>query len=205
MVAGMDGVQHQLRLLFAGLALAVASCGGESPPERAEAAVHADSALPRDVGLGRFRAGLSAPVAFTGGTASRDALVRRFVDALERRDRAALATLLLTKSEFAYLYYPSNPEAQPPYHLAPGLMWFLLEGHSNRGLTRLHEERSGRPLGFTGYSCPTGAMRQGENRVWAACSVRHGNPRDGTVEEWLFGPIVERGGRYKFASYTNKL
>ena len=201
----MDGVQHQLRLLPAGLALAVAARGSEGRPGGAEAAGHVDSVLPRDVELARFRVGLAIPAAFSGGAASRDALVRRFVDAVERRDTAALAELLLTKSEFAYLYYPSNPEAQPPYDLSPGLMWFLLEGRSTRGLTRLLEQRGGRPLGITGYSCPNDAMRQGEIRVWAAYSVRTGNGHRGTVEEWLFGPIVELAGRYKFASYTTKL
>jgi hypothetical protein len=200
----MDQLQHQLRLLLVGLSLAAAACGGDGSSGRAEAAIHVDSIVPRAVELARFRAGLSKPDSLARGAASRDALVRGFMRALEQRDTASLSRLLLTKAEFAYLYYPTNPEAQPPYDLSPGLMWFMLEGRSGRGLMHLLEERGGRPLRFAGYVCPLAAVGEGVNTVWAACTVRHGPPR-ALVQEWMFGPIVERGGRFKFVSYANKL
>ena len=55
-----------------------------------DAATHVDSIVPRDVELTRFRAGLAEPVGLTGGETSRDALVRHFMTALERRDTVAL-------------------------------------------------------------------------------------------------------------------
>lgn len=205
MVVGMDQLRHQLTLLVAGLSLAAAACGSDGPPPaRAAIVTHVDSVIPREVEVTRFRAGLVEPAGFTGGAASRDALVRRFIGALERRDTAALADLLLTRAEFAYLYYPSHPEAHPPYDLSPGLMWFLLDGRSKQGMAHLLEDRGGRPLSFAGYSCAA-RSRQGDNVVWTGCVVRRRESGFEPVTELLFGPIVQRGGRFKFVSYTNKL
>jgi hypothetical protein len=201
----MDQLRHQLTWLLAGLGLAVAGCGSEARPARAAVATHVDSVIPRDVELARFRAGLSEPTGFTGGASNRDALVRDFINALERRDSTALRNLLLSRAEFAYLYYPSNPEAESPYDLSPGLMWFMMDGRSERGLARVLEERGGRPLQYVGYECPTPGMRQGQNTVWAGCLVRRRQGSSDAVRELLFGPIVQRGGLFKFVSYSNKL
>jgi hypothetical protein len=164
-----------------------------------------DSVRPRAVELAEFRAGLEEPTHLNGGADSRDALVRGFLRALERRDTAALSGLLLTRAEFAYLYYPTNPEALPPYDLAPGLMWFLLEGNSRRGLAHLLEERGGRPLGAAWYACDETPSRQGANLVWTACVVRRLQATGDTARERLFGPIVARHGRFKFVSFANRL
>jgi hypothetical protein len=108
-----------------------AACTGPDAPPRAQAApVHIDSAIPKDEELRRFRRGLIEPAELTGGARSRDALVRSYVSALERGDTAALAALVITKAEFAYIYYPTNPQARPPYDLSPGLMWFMLQQRS---------------------------------------------------------------------------
>jgi hypothetical protein len=199
----MDQLQHQLILTSIALCLVAAGCGNDGKAVRAEAPVHVDSVLAREAELTRFRAGLAEPIALTGGAKSRDALVRSFVRALETRDSTGLAELLMTRAEFAYMYYPTQPEAQPPYNLSPGLMWFMLEGRSRRGLSQAWQLRGGRPMQFAGYSCAT-KLSQGNNVVWTGCTVRR---QDGTrtVEDALFGPILERDGRYKFVSYSNKL
>jgi len=187
-----------------GLCLVAAACGNDGKAGPAQAGTGVDSAVSRETELARFRDGLGEPAALASGAASRDALVRAFVRALESRDTSALAALLLTRAEFAYLYYPTNPEAQPPYNLSPGLMWFMLEGHSRRGLTQALEHRSGQPLRYAGYSCAA-SQRQGENTVWTGCTVRRHQAGAAVIDEMLFGPIIERGGQYKFVSYANKL
>ena len=184
--------------------LAAAACGSDGRTGRAEAAVHVDSIVPRDVELARFRAGLTEPAALTGGAPSREALVRRFMTALEHRDTSTLGGLLLTRAEFAYLYYPTNPEAKPPYDLSPGLMWFMMDGRSRQGLAHALEDRGGQALHYLGHSCTSRSL-QGENTVWAGCVVRRRQGTRDVVTELLFGPIVQRDGRYKFVSYSNKL
>jgi len=41
--------------------------------------------------------------------------------------------------------------------------------------------------------------------VIGPCVVRRLTAQRDTIDERLFGLIVERGGRYKFTSYANKL
>ncbi|HXO86405.1 MAG TPA: hypothetical protein VN803_12870, partial [Gemmatimonadales bacterium] len=94
------------------LCFVAAACGNDGTAGRAQAATRVDSAVSREAELARFRDGLTEPAALAGGAASRDALVRAFVRALQARDTIALAGLLLTRAEFAYLYYPTNPEAR---------------------------------------------------------------------------------------------
>jgi hypothetical protein len=199
-------VKHAASLSVFGVALlALAACGRERPAS-AHAETVVDSAVPREVALERFRAGLPAPPpeSLSGGARSREALVRAFVRAVERADTAALRTLTLTRAEFAWLYYPTNPQGLPPYDLAPGLMWELLTLRGGRGLYHLLEQRAGRPLGYLGHSCDERVSVEGDNRVYGPCLVRR---RDGgtVVEERLFGLVLERGGRFKFVSLANRL
>jgi len=171
----------------------------------APAPAHVDSALPRDEEMRRFTAGLgAAPNALAGGEQSQEALVRRFIGALERRDTAAFAAMRITKPEFAYLYYPTNPIGKPPYDLSPELMYFQLEGNSAKGLGHALEERGGRPLHYVGSACGT-TQPQGENVAHLNCTIRRVQAPGDTVTESLFGAILERHGRFKFISYGNKL
>jgi hypothetical protein len=189
-------------LIATALAAGLAACAGGEVPAAREAVV--DSAVPIDTLLSRFRSGLDRPAGFAGGAASRDALVRRFVEATERADSAALRGLALTPAEFAWLYYLSLPEAAPPYELDPRLMWFMIETNSGRGLRSLLEERGGRPLGFVDYAC-AGERRSGENTVWGPCTIRRLQPAGDTTAEVLFGPVVEHRGRFKLVSFANGL
>ena len=61
--------------------------------------------------------------------------------------------MLLTRSEFAWLYYDTNPQSLPPYDLSPSLMWFLLEGNGAKGLGRALDEYGGKSLGYLDYTC----------------------------------------------------
>ncbi len=198
----------QRRAVIAGvtvLAMGAAACGRTDAATPRAAATVVDSVVPRDVALARFRVGLDSVPALEGGAPSRDALVRRFVRALEQRDTAALRALVMTKAEFAWLYYPTNPQALPPYDLAPDLMWFVLEGRSRQGIAAALETRAGRALHLVGHACDPVASREGENTVFGPCVVRRLQAPGDTVTERLFGPVIERGGSWKFVSYANKL
>ena len=201
----MTHLRSALGLVLCGTAL-LASC--RSPDRSAENGTTAqvvDSVVPWDTALARFRDGMAEPDSLTGGAASLEGLIERFVTLLERADTAALATLMLTRAEFAYLYYPWVPEARPPYDLRPGLMWFMIEGDSQKGLGTALEERGGRPLEYVGYRCAEPTRRMGENTLYPLCLVRRLQTAGDTVEERMFGPIVERDGRFKFVSLANKL
>jgi hypothetical protein len=183
----------------------LAACGRSSATTpAAHRPVHIDSLVPRAEALRRFRSGVPGVDSLSDGVTSRDALVREYVRAIEKRDTIVLRRLLLTRSEFAYLYYPTNPQGLPPYDLSPDLMWFMLSAGSEKGLTRALAELGGQRLGYTGYVCDSVASRQGANTVWGPCAV-HLRPKGGhSTSQRLFGLIVERDGRYKFVSYANR-
>jgi hypothetical protein len=169
------------------------------------AAVVVDSAISREVALARFRRCCARVDSLSGGERSRDALVRGFVRALEKRDTAAFRELLLTRSEFAWLYYETNPQSLPPYDLSPSLMWFLLQGSGSKGIARALDEYGGKPLGYVDYTCDEMTSAEGDNTITGPCTVRRVEPDGDTVQVRLFGLLMERGGRWKFVDYSNKL
>jgi hypothetical protein len=148
--------------------------------------------------------GLAPIDSLAGGATSLEALMTRFVRAVERNDTASLERLALSRQDFAWVFYPTNPQAAPPYDLSPGLFWFLLEGRSRKGLGRLLVDRGGRPLKYAGVRCDSAVSREGENTVRGPCAVLRIQGRD-TVAERLFGLVIERRGRWKFVSYANRL
>jgi hypothetical protein len=177
----------------------------ETPAAAQQSAGVVDSAVPREVALARFRECCARVESLSGGAPSRDALVRRFVRALETRDTAALRALRLTRSEFAWLYYETSPQGLPPYNLSPSLMWFLLEGNGSKGIARALDEYGGTPLGYVAYECDPVTSGEGRNTLTGPCTVRRVEPDGDTVRVRLFGLLIERGGRWKFLSYSNKL
>jgi hypothetical protein len=172
---------------------------------RAQPGYIVDSILPIEEALRRFRAGLGAPARELGGGApSRDALIHAFAQALGSRDTVALKSLLLTRAEFAWLLYPESPYTAPPYRQAPDIVWLQLTMSGSTGFTRLVQRMGGRTLAFRTSQCPDAPVQMGANRLWRNCTVRldsAGVRRDMR----LFGPIIERNGRFKFVNLANDL
>jgi len=191
-------------VLLAGVGSATAAC--DRPEMRAEGPpLQVDSILSRDEALRRFRQGLAPAEVLEGGQESRDRLVAGFLRALGKRDALALTTMAITRPEFAYLYYPTTPQSLPPYELEPGLMWYMLLQRSDRGLRRSLTLYGGRELLLLSYDCGKEESREGHNTISGPCVMRVRDERGRTVSLRLFSQIIERGGRYKFVSYANKL
>jgi len=199
--------------LTCALALFVAACSGDQAPRTAAAVAdsgttrvpqHVDSVVPRDVAIAQFREGTQQVTRFTGGAPSRDALVTAWVKAMEAADTATLKRLLISRDEFAWLYYPTASQGLPPYDLSPSLLWFMTDGQTTKGLRRLLEERAGKPMHFIGYSCDPKPNAEGDNTVWGPCQIRQLRAPGDTVSERLFGLLVERGGEWKFLSYKGR-
>jgi hypothetical protein len=185
-----------------------AACGGEQAGVASGAAdvpPAADTLPGREAALDRFRAGLGQVDSLAPVATHRDSLVLRFVRAVEAADTAALAELLLTPAEFAWLYYPSSPQGFPPYDVAADLMWDLLSRQTERGALRLLRLSGGRPLGYAGYDCPAEPEIEGANRIWGPCRIRYRTVSGNTVRARMTGPILERDGRFKFVSLTNDI
>ncbi len=176
------------------LALGLWGCGRDA--RGADASADRQRAL--DSALTAFRAALPPTAALSHGEPTREALVRRFVSALARADTADMRHMLITRAEFAYLYYPTSPFAtrQPA-----GLWWFMNIENSRTGITRLFDRLSGREMSYVGHRCPT-STAEGMNRTHDRCVVTIRVARD-TITARLFGSILERDGRFKFMGYGN--
>ena len=130
-------------------------------------------------------------------------LIARFVTAIERRDEAALKSLLVSKDEYAFLYFPTSAYTRKPYELPPEIAWLLNDQNSRKGLRRLTLRLGGKRLAFREYECGL-SVAEGENRFWRSCDMSYSDPSTGRpVTRKLFGAIIERRGRYKFLSYAN--
>lgn len=192
------------------LALASAACGRDggqahaaAPPRAPAPGTYVDSIHPPEEEQRRFREGLADPGRLEGGAGSRQALVRSFVRAVEEADTAAVRRMILSRAEFAYLYYPSTAFTRPPRRMSPALLWFLGMQESEKGVGRLFARRGGEPLGYVRHRCAPEPRVEGRNRLWDHCTVTLRGD-DGEKSERLFGTIIERDGHFKFVSYQNQ-
>jgi hypothetical protein len=141
--------------------------------------------------------------ALAGGASSRTALEQRFLQALKARDTAGLEGLTLTRAEFAWLYYPTVPSGLSETGLRPQLMWMMLQENTRKGLRVVLDSLGGKELPRAEYHC-TGPAVEGDNRIWYPCVFTRVTGRD-TLRYRLFGPIIERDGRFKLVSLANTL
>jgi hypothetical protein len=80
-----------------------------------------------------------------------------------------------------------------------------MDQNSRKGLMRLLREYGGKPLHVEGYECPGEPVAEGSNRLHDHCTVRL-RDGEGRMENvrW-FGSIIEREGRFKLMSVSNRL
>lgn len=163
-----------------------------------------DSILPMDEHERRFRDGLTAVTALSGGERSRDALAKRFLEALEQRDSLALRGLMVNRAEFAWLVFPNHLYRQPPYELDPGTLWMQLQQGSAKGLARALERHGGQRLRLQSMACQRDTLQlvSGPMTMWGNCQLGY-EAGDSTLTRRLFGSMVEQDGVVKFLSYSN--
>ncbi|MEO8621802.1 MAG: hypothetical protein ABI625_12105 [bacterium] len=172
---------------------------------RAQPGYVVDSILPPDEELRRFRAAFPGDraTALVGGSSSREALARRFVKAVAANDTSDLRTMAVHGREFADLYYPESPYSHPPYHQPPSFAWRMIQDPSSDGLTKLLKRLGGKPMTFVSEKCDPKTLHEGRTTRYAGCLVRVVGEQGDTATKRYFGSIIERGGQFKFLSYTN--
>jgi hypothetical protein len=176
-----------------------------TPPASAQPTA-GDSILPMEIMISRFQADHPIVSSLDDVAAgSRDALVARVMEAVADSNAAALHALTMNAAEFGQLYFPTSIYSREPYAQPPEVTWLLMSQNSRKGLVRLLREYGGQSLVVAGYSCDGEPKVQGSNRIHELCRVRI-RGADGRVEEVrLFGSIIERGGRFKLMSLSNRL
>ena len=165
-----------------------------------------DSALPMEEQLRRFRATVADTVTgLRGGSATREALVRRAVRAMTLADTAVVLGLTLTPAEFGWLYYAGSRLARPPYELPPALAWFQIRGNTEADLRRAITHVRDGGARYLSHECASLRV-EGANRIHSSCRVRLRRGSHATRETAvLFGSIVERDGQFKFLGMANRM
>lgn len=165
-----------------------------------------DSALPIPELLARFRAATAdTPTTLSGGAKSPERLARALLAALGARDTAGVRALVMSRGEFAWLYYPHTKFTAPPYELGPDLVWIPLVAASDKGAGRLLSRFGGQALRIEALTCPDTVTTEGPNTIVSGCSVRFAGGDSAARDLRIFSSLLSRDGRYKFLSYANDL
>ena len=190
------------------IALLAATTAG-SACSRFEARTTSDAAVDTlhsaEESLRRFRETLFSVDSLAPTFASRESVARAFVVGITANDGRGVVRTLMTRAEFAWLYYPDNPISKPPYELPAGIAWFELEGNSLAGVRRALAIYGGRRVVFRDLECPGAPVRQGGNRLWNGCMVLLGQEDGSDMAVRMFGSILERHGRFKLLTAANDL
>lgn len=198
-------------LAVAAAATGALACGG-ADAERADAprdlppGAIIDSALPIDTLLARFRATIpDTPTTLAGGERSPERLTRSLLGAISAHDTATIRRLVLSRAEFAWLYYPHTRYTRRPYELGPALLWIQVSENSEKGIVRLLRRYGGSTLRFDALACPDSAATEGPNTLIGPCRVTFAAADSAARTLQVFGSIIARDGQYKFVSYANEL
>jgi hypothetical protein len=204
-----------MRPLFARTAPLVVSCGviaaaglllaTTTRAIAAEAAVATPAPKAANPASAKTAAATQAtPDRLTGGASSLDELVARFLDAVARRDRDALEGLRVTEAEYRAIIVPGSvaPGAPPQVLSEEGLEYFWGEMNQKSGAHRdaILERFGGRPFTPVRHSFEKGIRDFAGYKAYGRLRVVL---RDQQGAEWELrtGSIVERDGRFKFATF----
>jgi hypothetical protein len=193
--------------------LAVSACTRE-PSEADRQAAHVqevvaaggvvDSVLPVAEALRRFRTDLPQTDTLLHASPSLDALVQRIARSVGSRDTADLNAMVMSRAEFAWLYYESSPMSKPPYEAPPGLLWGQIMASSDVGAKALLARFAGVTVTPRQRHCPAAEV-EGANRLYKRCTVELTAPGKASMTGNLFGTVLERDGRFKLISFANRI
>jgi hypothetical protein len=203
-VVRLDELRKELMRAIAIAAILVVACSeGRATTSEVESsrAATVDSIVDPQTAVARFTAGVARPDGLAGGEASAAQLVHRFFEALSTADTAAISGMVVSRSEYGYLYYPTSIYSKKPYELPADIAWMLSSEASAKGSRRMLARLGGIELDLQGYECGL-IEHEGENEIRSDCSVTY-SVKGGLPEtRRLFRAIIIRGNAAKFLSYA---
>ncbi len=164
-----------------------------------------DSLFTPEENLRRFQATTLAPPSgrLSGGAKTTDALVRRYWELLVQGDTLAMSALLVSRAEYAYLYFPESVEGRSG--MPPAVGWELIVRLSGSGLTRALLAAKRGPATLVRTTCTdVPPITMGESTISGPCGVVI--RRDGVEETvWIAKSILTRDGVHKLLGLQNDL
>lgn len=149
--------------------------------------------------------GATVPSRVTGGASTLDGLVERFLVALREGDRETLEKLRLTRDEYICLVMPGHvPPGEPAQRLNPeaaAYFFAVFDTKSRYSREALVKRFAGRALELRGVGFEKGVVDYAGHRAYRRTVLRLVD-ESGRELELRTGSVVERDGRFKFASYT---
>lgn len=133
---------------------------------------------------------------------SPEALARAVLDAVARRDEAALRRLALDEQEFRAHVWPELPVSRPERNLPFSYVWTDLRTKSDAGLQGVLLTHGGRTyeLEKIGFAGSTTQYQTFVVHRESTLEVRDGEGRHETLQ--LFGSVIEKSGRFKVFSFA---
>ena len=123
------------------------------------------------------------------------------LDALARRDRAALDALALDEQEFRDHVWPALPAARPERNLPFSYVWGDLHGKSNSGLATTLTDRGGQRYEVSRVSFAEATDYEGY-RVHRDATFHVRNAGGTESEIRVCGSMIEKDGAWKVFSYV---
>jgi hypothetical protein len=140
------------------------------------------------------------PLPLDGAHASPDAVAEALLDALARRDEAALRRLALAEAEFRAHIWPSLPVARPERNVPFSYVWGDLRQKSDAGLGRALATHGGRRYRLErvllGKTTDYAAFRSHADTRFLVSEAG-----GALLEIRVCGSLVEQGGLWKVFSY----
>ena len=164
-------------------------------------------ALPPVANGGRTKvAPETSPPRLTNGSPSADDLIRRFLEALDSKDAAALRHLRTTESEYRNIILPGTvAPGAPPRHYREDVsryFWGSLNGKSAGYEKYLLDTEGGRgPTRVKSVRYKKGQTRYAEYTAYKQLRLIVAD-QAGEEREIQTGSIVEVDGQYKFISFV---
>ena len=136
---------------------------------------------------------------FTGGAKSLDALARALLRASADGDRAALARMCVTRSEFANILWPEFPQSRPVTGATADDGWYFLKRRNEGGFGRLIGDWKETPLTFV--KVEQGTFDRYKNfGLHRGLTIVAKTPLGETVRIDDLRTVAERKGVYKIYS-----
>jgi hypothetical protein len=132
---------------------------------------------------------------------SAQAVASSMLDALARRDRAALEARAVNEDEFGDAVWPSLPAARPERNLPLSYVWGDLHQKSTASLTRTLDRYGGRRYELLGVDFAD-RTDYGAYRLHREASLRVRDAAGDMMTIRVCGSMIERDGGWKVFSYV---